>query len=70
MPADVITVAMARTKAAKLFQMSGYNIITLSKQSSQRGSSRKVITGLWRITEPFFSKAQELVSTSWVQAMS
>lgn len=54
-PVDVIMVAVERTKAVKLFQMSRHNIITVGKQLCQRGSSGKVITGLWRITEPFFS---------------
>ena len=48
-PADVIT----RTKAAKLFQMSWHNMLTVGKHSCQRGNGGKVITGLWGITGPF-----------------
>lgn len=51
MPVDVITVV--KRKAAKLFQMSGDNIIIAGKQLCQKGSSGKVITGLQRITKPF-----------------
>ena len=36
-PVDVITVVVERTKAAKLFQMSRNNIITVGKQLCQRG---------------------------------
>lgn len=71
MPVDVIMVAVERTKAAKLFQMFRHNILTVGKHLCHRGSSGKVIMGLWGIAGlfPFFSflvEAQELVNTSWV----
>lgn len=54
MPVDVIMVAVERTKAAKLFQMSWHNILTAGKHLCQRRSGGKVIKGLWRITGLFF----------------
>lgn len=54
MPVDMIMVAVERTKAAKLFQMSWHNMLTAGKHLCQRRSGGKVIMGLWRITGLFF----------------